>query len=121
MPPKPKVKGRNRKRAAPTPQPSKNNKRDPQAQVFIEEESLTDEEASFQGQGNLKHQMSRMIGLLSVLLDRVEAAETQKSPREPRPAVSPSTIGPLLGQGLGASQPRQVTTMCQKLSGGRWP
>ena len=92
MPPRPKSKGRKMKGAAPTPQPSKNNKRAPRAQVFTEEEFLTDEEVSFPGrQGSLKQQMSHMMGLLSALSDRIKAAETQKSPREESFPVSPST------------------------------
>ena len=49
MPPKSKVKGKKKKGDASTPQTSNNKKRAPQAQVFTEEEYLTDEEVSFPG------------------------------------------------------------------------
>ena len=89
MPPKPKVKGKKRNGAAPTPQPSENNKG---TQVFIDgEESLTDDEVSFPGQGSLNQQMSHTMDLLSDLSNRVTLAEIQKSPREESPSVSPST------------------------------
>ena len=105
MPPKPKVKGKKRKGAPPTPQMSK-NKRAHRAQVFTQEESLTDEEVSFLGQGNVKQQMRDMMGLLSALSEWVKAVETQQSHREESPAVIPPPRL-LPGPGLGANQPRK--------------
>ena len=51
------------------------------------EQSLTDEEVY----GDIEHQINRVVGLISVLSDRVKAAETQKRPME----VSLQSVHPL--------------------------
>ena len=92
MPPKRKVKGTKRKGADPTPPGQKNRKKANHAShVQEEEESLTDDEISFQRQGIMMQLMSHMMDLFLDLSDRVRAAETQISPREESPSASPST------------------------------
>ena len=122
MRPKTKGKVRKRKGAAPTPQPSRNTNKAPQAQVTVEQ-SLADEEVSFWEQGDEKHQLDQMMGLISALSDRVNAAEAQKTSRDKSPLVSPTTWTTLTTArpGFEASHPQQVAIICKHLSGGKRP
>ena len=76
--------------------------------------------------GDLEHQINRMMGLISVLSDRVNAAETQKSPREESPSVSPSNRttartrvwshpSPTSGHHMSASVRREVAQRMREL------